>query len=69
MLKCLTVNLILHCMKKTRGLVKLRDAKFILSFESDDTSETCRVTIIVSDHNRRIQRLKIEDHKGVIVER
>jgi hypothetical protein len=62
-----TIDTILYGLQQSRRLLKFCNTKLVLSFELYNSSKTGGITIVISNHNRRIKRLEIEDDKRAVV--
>lgn len=52
----------------TRWKDHVHPAQFTCAFESLDSAEACGIAIIVANHHRWVERLKVEHQDGIDVE-
>jgi hypothetical protein len=62
-----TIDVVLYGLQQSHRLFKFCDPKLVLSLELYNSPKAGRITIVISNHNRRIKRLEIEDDKGAVV--
>ena len=60
--------MVLDSTQQSRRILKVRDAKFVLSFEILDATQTRGITVVVCDHDGGIQGLKVEYNNRAFVE-
>lgn len=63
--------LISKLLEDTRSLVQLCPPQLVRAIhlrKGRDPAETCRVAVVVRDHDGWIKRLKVEDKKGALIE-
>lgn len=60
--------MILQLLQKPRGEIEIRHTQLVSALKVDHTTQTCRIAIIVRNHDRWIERLKVENEERSVIE-
>lgn len=68
-MKVLTRDVIVESFQQSWWLVEVGYANFILALEFRNPTHACRITIIIRNHDRWVEGLKVQNNERPLIER